>query len=373
MVFFHAGPVQRPDGLGTARLDLVRDEDVPGVPAVNGHMDHGADAAAVHILHPEAAHQLGVAGGHGPAVHLGDDPLAALLGDVPHPVAVQFGAVGPLEALGDRMGGGALRQGGQLKQLGLVHGAVVDPRHLKDALGQGAGLVKDHIPGLGEGLEVVGALDQHTLLRGAADAGEEGQRDRDHQRTGAADDKEGERPVHPGAPVRRDAEDKLAHQRRQHRQRQRRIAHRRGIHPGKPGDKGLGAALAGGGVLHQVEDLGDGGFTELPGGADVQQAGQVDAAGDDLVPFAHLPGHALPGEGGGIQRREAPLDDAVDRHLLPGLYHDEGAHLHLVRVHLFQPAVHLDVGVVRADVLYVYLFVAAALADGVGLNHSPIW
>ena len=48
---------------------------------------------------------------------------------------------------------------------------------------------------------------------------------------------------------------------------------------------------------------------------------------------------------------ETALDDeAVDRDALAGLDHDDAAHGHLVRVHLLQFSVHLDVRIVRADI-----------------------
>ena len=72
----------------------------------------------------------------------------------------------------------------------------------ENALRQGAGLVKHGNAGLGQGLEVVAALDQDAALGRAADAAEEGEGDRNDQRTGAADDQEGQRthdPVKPAA------------------------------------------------------------------------------------------------------------------------------------------------------------------------------
>ena len=115
---------------------------------------------------PDPVHELVVAGGHGVAIHLGQDAVAGDLLDLPHPAAVQGFAIGLLEALADGVGGGALRQGGVLQQPVLVHGGVMDAGHLEDPLGEGAGLVKDHIVGLGEDLQVVGPLHQHPVLAG---------------------------------------------------------------------------------------------------------------------------------------------------------------------------------------------------------------
>ncbi len=87
------------------------------------------------------------------------------------------------------------------------------------------------------------------------------------------------------------------------------------------------------------------------GGLYLQQAGHVHAAADDLIAGLHIAGRLSPVRAGGVQGRSALHDHAVDGHALTGLDHDHGADLHVVRVHLLQPAVlALNVGVVRADV-----------------------
>ena len=47
---------------------------------------------------------------------------------------------------------------------------MVDRIDFKDALGQGAGFVKDHISGLGQGFQIVGSLYQDAFPAGAADS-----------------------------------------------------------------------------------------------------------------------------------------------------------------------------------------------------------
>ena len=126
--------------------------------------------------------------------------------------------------------------------------------------------------------------------------------------------------------------------------------------------------LAGAGVFHQLQDLGHGGFAELLGGADLQQAGHVDAAADDLVALLSVTRQALAGEGAGVQGGAALRDDAVDGNLLAGLHHDDGADGHLIGVYLHQLAVLLDIGVVGADV-HQGADVLAALAHGVALEQ----
>ena len=101
----------------------------------------------------------------------------------------------------------------------------------------------------------------------------------------------------------------------------------------------------------------------------LQQAGDVDAAADDLVPGLDVPGQALAGEGGGVQGRSALQNDAVNGDALAGLDHDGGADLDLIRVYLFQLAVlALNIGVVRADV-HQAGNALAALAHGHALEQ----
>ncbi len=100
------------------------------------------------------------------------------------------------------MAGEALRQGGAFQQLGLGHAVRRDSfGDLENALRQGAGLVKHGNAGLGQGFEVVAALDQDAALGRAADAAEEGEGDRNDQRAGAADNQEGQGAHDPVQPV----------------------------------------------------------------------------------------------------------------------------------------------------------------------------
>ena len=257
------------------------------------------------------------------------------------------------------MGAEAFGQRGQLQQLPLVNFLGVHCGHGEGALGQGAGLVKDHNARLGQRLQIVAALDQNAVLGGAADAAEEGQGNGDHQGAGAGDHQEDQGPLHPHHPLAfgqsgqkaktQGVIRQLAH-RGQDRQSQRREHHRRGIVPGKFGDEVFRLGLFGGGVLHQVQNFGHRGLPEGLAHRNAQHAGQVDAAADDLVPVPHIPGQGFAGEGGGVQGGRPLQHGPVQRDPLPRLYHDDVAHGHLLRVHLDQLAVPLDVGVVRTDV-----------------------
>ena len=81
-----------------------------------------------------------------------------------------------------------------------------------------------------------------------------------------------------------------------------------------------------------------------------------------------VPGQALAGEGAGVQGGAALHNDAVKGDLLAGLHHDDRADGHLIRVHLHQLPVLLNVGVVGTDV-HQGADVLAALAHGVALEQ----
>ena len=266
------------------------------------------------------------------------------------------------------MVGIAFRQSGQLQQAGgLNPGLRPNLGYLEHAPGQGPGLVKDHSARLGQGLQVGTALHQDALGRSAADAPEKGQGDGDHQGAGTADDQKGQGAIDPHAPPGGAAQGQAA-QRRHKSQDQRRQAHRRGINPGKPGDKGLGPGLFHGGVLHQVQNAGDGALAEGLGGAHPQKARQVDAAGQHLTARAHLPGQALAGEGGGVQGRSPLQHHAVQGHPFPGPHQDDAAGGHLVGRDRLFPLRRLQGGAVGADV-HQGGDAAAAFAHGIALEQ----
>ena len=364
-----AGLLEALDGLCAVGLHHVGDEQIARILAVDGHMDDGAGLGDIGDGEAQLCHQAGITGSDRLAVHLGGDAVAAQLLHAGDAGRVDVLAVSSLDAQGDGVLRPALgqRSGFHKGIFGTaLHGADLDD--LEGTLGQGAGLIEDDDAGIGQLFQIGRALDENAAGRGAADAAEEAQRDRDDQCAGAADDEEGEGAVDPVAEA-----GGLAHQQQNdggnEGQRQRAVADRRGIHPGKAGDKVLGAGLLHAGIFHEVENFRDGGFAELLGGPDLEQAAHVDTAADDLIAGPDIPGQALAGEGGGVEGGSALDDDAVDRHALAGLDHDEGADLDLIGVHLLQPAVlALDVGVVGPDV-HQGRDAAAALADSNALEQ----
>ena len=308
-------------------------------------MDDGAHVVAgVLEGNVKLVHKLLIARQDGLSVHHRLDAVAGDLFGVGDPVGVGGGLAGRLDGPGDGVVAEPLRQGGQLQQLTLAHLLGMYGGHLEGAPGEGARLVKDHNAGLSQGLQVVAPLHQDALFAGPADAPEEGQGDGDDQGTGAGDHQEVQGPLHPHEPGAQ------PQQGRQHRQGQGGKDHCRGVVPGKSGNKILRLGLFAAGVLHQVQNFRHGG---LPKGSiylHMEHPGEVDTAADHLVPRLHVPGQGLAGEGGGVQGGGALQHRAVQGDPLPGFYHDHIAHRDLLRVHLDQFSILLDVGVVRADV-----------------------
>ncbi len=349
--FAYTGVFQRTDGSSTVWLDHVCNDQTACIAAVHcnvhdrAHLGHGGGGK------PQLFHQTGIAAGNGIAVYGGSHAVAAQLFHAGHPCRVKGLAVGIFDAQGDGMSGPALCKGGGFHELFRCNTRCgVDAHHCKAALRQGAGLIEYDHPGTCQLFQIGRAFDEDAAGARAADAPKEAQRDRDDQRTRAGDDEEGQCTVDPVAKAGGLAEHQK-HQRRQECQRQSAVAHRRGIDPRKAGDEVLCPRFFHAGVLHQIQNFGNGGFAKFPGGADPEQTGHVDTAADDLIPGGSIAGQALAGEGSGVQRRSTFHDHAVDGHPLTGLYHDDAADLDLVRVDLLQLTVRrLDVGVVRADV-----------------------
>ena len=232
-------------------------------------MNDGADAVAVVIWNIVQRHELCVAGEDLVPVDLGGDALAADFFNVRYAAAVDLFAVGFLQTFADGVRGGALGERGVLEQLCFVHRAVVDGSDLKHALRERAGFIEHDDFCIGEGLKIVGALDEHALMACAADARKEAERDGNDKCARAADDKEGQRAVDPIDPSGIHAEHH-AQERHGDAEQYSGNADRRGVNFSEAGDERFRTGLAGTGVFNEVEDFGNGGLAEFLCGADFQ-------------------------------------------------------------------------------------------------------
>ena len=149
------GLLEAGNGLGGVRLDDIGDDDVPGVDAVDGHVDDRADAVAVVVFDAELLHELGIACGDAVAVNGRRDAVAADLLDIRNTAAVDRLSIGLLQAPADGMRRGAFCQRGIFQHFIGVQLVMMDGRDLKHALRQGAGLVKHDDLRCGKGLQIV--------------------------------------------------------------------------------------------------------------------------------------------------------------------------------------------------------------------------
>ena len=308
-VFLHHSPAAHPDGFA---------------------VDHGAHAAPGNFLHRIRGRGQGAPGGI------------------------------CLQRLGDGVGAAALGRGGQGQQAVFL---PVDSRYLlhgEHTAGEGAGFIEHRDLGMAEGLEIIAALYQHSHARGAADPAEKAEGHRDDQGTGARYHQEGQRPVQPVP------EHLPRDQQRRHRgQQDGRDDHDGGVYRGKPGDKRFALRLFLRGVLHQIENAADGGFPELLGNPHRQNAGLIHTAAQDLLSLLYGAGHALPGQGAGIQQGGALFHHAVQRHPLAGAHQNPVAGVHLKGVHRDRFVPLKPGGGIRADI--------HQLADGAaGFLHGVV-
>ena len=307
-------------------------------------MDHGAGGGILAAGHADLPHQAVVAGIDAAAVDDGFDAAAGVLPGFGNAARFDGQAVGGDHRLGDGMMGKAFGSGCQRQQLLLRPLPRADTGYGKAAAGKGAGFIKDDGFCFGEGFQKAGALDEDAAAGRPADAPEEGERYADHQRAGTGDHQEHQRTLNPDTPALRKEE------RRQHRQQRRAGDHAGGVPMGKAGDKVFHPGLLPRGVFHQLQDAGGGGFAVEAFGTDGDAAGEIDGPADHTVAGGLLLRQAFPGEGGGIHRRAALTDDAVQRDLFAGVDDDGLAHRHLLGADPFLPAVPQHVGVIGTQV-----------------------
>ena len=216
---------------------------MPGIAAVDRHMDNCSCFVAFHAGNTDTFHQAGVAGGNLLPVNLHKNTVAAYLFHAGNAVQIQCLAAGFPDTDRNRVGRGGFCQRSIFQQFFPGQFAVVDSSDLKGSLRQGTGFVKDNRACTGKLFQPDGTLDQDAGFSRAADSGEKGQRNADHECTGTGDHEEGQRTVNPVAPFRDKPEEKGADQGREHGQRQCAEDNRRRINPCKAGNEVFRAGL----------------------------------------------------------------------------------------------------------------------------------
>jgi len=219
-----------------------------------------------------------------------------------------------------------------------------DFTHFEFPPGQRSGLVEGDRADRGERFDVTAPFEEDSAPRRPADSGEERQRHRDHQRAGAGDDQEHQRPVNPDRPL------PAERQRRQRRQQQRRTENRRRVDAGEPGDEVFAFRLAVGGVLHLGQNPAHRGVGAPRGHFDFEQPGAVDCSAENRVAGNHGTRPRFPGQRRRVELRHSGMHHPVQRNALPGPHDDVGAGLHLLRRDGAFDAVLQQIGEVGADV-----------------------
>ena len=91
----------------------------------------------------------------------------------------------------------------------------------------------------------------------------------------------------------------------------------------------LNGRLGGLGILYQLDDLGQGGILAHPGGLELESAGLVKGAADNLIAGLLFYRHALAGNHGLVDRRITFRDFAVHRDSLARTHYQNIVDLHL--------------------------------------------
>ncbi len=306
-------------GLGGVRLDFVGYHDAPRVGAVHGQEDRGARGGGSRVFH---ARQRGVPREHGPAVHTGPHALAGNHLVARDPRGVRPAAAGRADGGGDRVGGVQLGVRREVQQ-GFPVPAFRwgDLRDLETPARERAGLVEHDGVHTAEGFQIISAFHQNPPPGSAPDSAEKAERDGKHQRAGARDHQKNQRAVHPFR--KRGAGDQ---QRREECQRHGRKDHGGRVVPGEFRDEILGARLAAARVPDEVEDFAGGRFAEFLRDLHREGTVQVDGAGEHLAARLRTAREGFPRQGGGVQRRAALRDPAVQRDFFAGPHQDGIAH-----------------------------------------------
>ena len=132
------------------------------------------------------------------------------------------------DSLGERVLGVRVNRGGNSQHVRL--GLATERQHLshaRTALGDGASLVHGERAEFAQRLQMRAALDEHAAPCQRSQARHDGNRGRNHQRTGAGDDEQHERTIRPHAPS------AAGEQRRQQPNQQRHDEHDRRVVAGK--------------------------------------------------------------------------------------------------------------------------------------------
>ena len=210
-----------------------------------------------------------------------------------------------------------LRAGGEGVELlvGHVWQGADHRRHLRRAVGQGAGLVKGHAGDAGKALQSIAFAHEKAVVGGVADGGHDRRGRGQNQRAGAKDDEYGH-----------GADDLAADEPCKRRRRKRDDHDPRGPAVGDADD----LCLARVGGLHQTHHALDGAVLAHARGAHLEGAELVDRAAHHLVAHALIHRQGFAGHHRLIDGGLAGSDNAVHRHRLAGQHAQKLADAHFL-------------------------------------------
>ena len=287
--------LQAVDGFLAVLLDLIVDDDMPGILPVDGDVDDGSYVVAVVPLGTDGIHHLRVAYTYHVVADACPHAFTSYFFHVCHlaPVGGLVGESIP-QGCADRVCGEVLHMGRQVKQLVLVDLLRMYGFDGKLSVGQRSRLVEYDDAELRQDIHIVGTLDEDALSRSASQTSEEGQGHADDQCAGTTHYEEHQGTVEPGG---EDTSQKGGDEG----QCQSGKYHHGGIDAREAGDESFAPRFVLAGMLHQLQDLGDRTLSEALRGAHPDGTCQVDAARDDLVALFGLARHAFTRQGDGVQ------------------------------------------------------------------------
>ena len=317
------------DCLRRVGLHRVGEHQIAEILPVLRRIDDRACGMLCRNRNPEHRHELLVAACGSLPVQLACDALA---GDFLHVLCLRGGnpalRCGCQDAPRNRMRGDSFQRRRQLQDF-------LTALHCGDgetALGERAGLIHDNRLHALQRFERLTVLEQDALRRAGADAGEERQRDAQHQRTRARDHQEIECRVDPVTPFPRE-------QGRDDCRQQGNAADDGRVDTRKPCDEPVNFRLACRRILHAVEDALHHGMFQRRSDLKLQHAALVDAAGHDRIALVDRHRNRFAGHGCRIDGAVALEDDAVHRDAVARTHENPVTGLDVLRRDDFRAAV----------------------------------
>ena len=143
---------------------------------INSNVNNGTSAMTFSICYIKLIHQLVITYSYRFSIYLGHNTMTADFLNICNSISVYLTLMGSLQTQAYGMRGSTFCQGCIFQQLFLGQSIVMYGANLKNAVSQGAGFVENHIFCLGQGFQIIGALNQNSLLAGATNTGEKAQR-----------------------------------------------------------------------------------------------------------------------------------------------------------------------------------------------------